>query len=94
MDDDKTDSTELIELLGDEYNDALLGCVYDEDGTPVPCYSSAAVMQRLVSEGYGEDEAMETVEAATQDMRLLWIHELELTPEITPDNKPHLRLVH
>jgi hypothetical protein len=51
-------------------------------------------MQRLVSEGYGEDEAMDTVEAATQGMRLLWIHELELTPEFTPDNKPHLRLVH
>jgi hypothetical protein len=94
MDDENTDSTELIELLGDEYNDALLGCVYDEEGTPVPCYSSAAVMQRLVSEGYGEDEAMDTVEAATQGMRLLWIHELELTPEFTPDNKPHLRLVH
>ena len=94
MDDENTDSTELIELLVDEYNDALLGCVYDEEGTPVPCYSSAAVMQRLVSEGYGEDEAMDTVEAATQGMRLLWIHELELTPEFTPDNKPHLRLVH
>ena len=39
-------------------------------------------------------EALETVEAATQGMRLLWIHELELTPEFTPDNKPHLRLVH
>ena len=94
MDDENQESTELIELLGDEYNDALLGCVYDEEGTPVPCYSSAAVMQRLISEGYGEDEAMETVEAATQGMRLLWIHELELEPEFTPDKKPHLRLVH
>jgi hypothetical protein len=94
MDDENQESTELIELLGDEYNDALLGCVYDEEGTPVPCYSSAAVMQRLISEGYGEDEAMETVESATQGMRLLWIHELELEPEFTPDNKPHLRLVH
>lgn len=92
--DDESEVTELIELLGDEYNEALLGCVYDEDGTPVPCYSSAAVMQRLVNEGYGEDEALEAVEAATDGMRLLWIHELELTPEFSPDNKPHLRLVH
>ena len=92
--DDESEVTELIELLGDEYNEALLGCVYDEDGTPVPCYSSAAVMQRLVNEGYEEDEALEAVEAATDGMRLLWIHELELTPEFSPDNKPHLRLVH
>ena len=92
--DDESEVTELIELLGDEYNEALLGCVYDEDGTPVPCYSSAAVMQRLVNEGYEEDEALEAVEAATDGMRLLWIHELELTPDFSPDNKPHLRLVH
>jgi hypothetical protein len=92
--DDESEVTELIELLGDEYNEALLGCVYDEDGTPVPCYSSAAVMQRLVNEGYGEDEALEAVEVATDGMRLLWIHELELSPEFSPDNKPHLRLVH
>jgi hypothetical protein len=92
--DDESEVTELIELLGDEYNEALLGCVYDEEGTPVPCYSSAAVMQRLVNEGYEEDEALEAVEAATDGMRLLWIHELELSPEFSPDNKPHLRLVH
>jgi|SaaInlStandDraft_1057018.scaffolds.fasta_scaffold518620_1 hypothetical protein len=92
--DDESEVTELIELLGDEYNEALLGCVYDEDGTPVPCYSSAAVMQRLVNEGYEEDEALEAVEAATDGMRLLWIHELELSPEFSPDSKPHLRLVH
>ena len=92
--DDESEVTELIELLGDEYNEALLGCVYDEDGTPVPCYSSAAVMQRLVNEGYGEEEALEAVEVATDGMRLLWIHELELSPEFSPDNKPHLRLVH
>ena len=94
MDDETTETTEMIELLGDEYNDALLGCVYDDEGTPIPCYSSAAVMQRLVSEGYGEDEALETVEAATHGMRLIWVHELELSPEFTPDTKPHLRLVH
>jgi len=92
--DDESEVTELIELLGDEYNEALLGCVYDEDGTPVPCYSSAAVMQRLVNEGYEEDEALEAVEAATDGMRLLWIHELELSPEFSPDSEPHLRLVH
>jgi hypothetical protein len=92
--DDESEVTELIELLGDEYNEALLGCVYDEDGTPVPCYSSAAVMQRLANEGYEEDEALEAVEVATDGMRLLWIHELELTPDFSPDNKPHLRLVH
>jgi hypothetical protein len=46
-----------IEMLAD-FDDALLGCVYAEDGTPVACYSSEVVMMRLAEEGYGEDEAL------------------------------------
>mgnify|MGYP000985781399 FL=1 len=46
MDDDT--EVEMIELLGDEYADALLGAVFEDDGTPVPCYSSAAVMDHLL----------------------------------------------
>ena len=92
MDDDDTE-VEMIELLGDEYADALLGCVFEDDGTPVPCYSSAAVMDRLLLEGHDEHSALEAVEAATLGMKMLWIHPLELEPEFTPDTKPHLTLV-
>ena len=88
------EDTEVIELLGDEFTEALLGAVYDEEGTPVPCYSSAMVMDRLLMDGHDEASALEAVEVATEGMKMLWIHPLELEPEFTPDTKPHLRLVH
>ncbi len=91
MDDD---DTEVIELLDDQFTDALLGAVYDDEGTPVPCYSSAMVMDKLLMDGHDEASALEAVEAATEGMKMLWIHPLELEPEFTPDTKPHLRLVH
>ena len=91
MDDD---DTEVIELLDDQFQDALLGAVYDDVGTPVPCYSSAMVMDKLLMDGHDEASALEAVEAATHGMKMLWIHPLELEPEFTPDTKPHLRLVH
>jgi hypothetical protein len=93
MDDDDTE-VEMIELLDDQFTDALLGAVYDEEGTPVPCYSSAMVMDKLLMDGHDEASALEAVEAATDGMKMLWIHPLELEPEFTPDTKPHLRLVH
>ena len=88
------DDTEVIELLDDQFADALLGAVYDDVGTPVPCYSSAMVMDKLLMDGHDEASALEAVEEATEGMKMLWIHPLELEPEFTPDTKPHLRLVH
>lgn len=88
------DDTEVIELLDDQFTDALLGAVYDDEGTPVPCYSSAMVMDKLLMDGHDEASALEAVEVATEGMKMLWIHPLELEPEFTPDTKPHLRLVH
>ena len=88
------EDTEVIELLDDQFTDALLGAVYDDEGTPVPCYSSAMVMDKMLLDGHDEESALEAVEAATEGMKMLWIHPLELEPEFTPDTKPHLRLVH
>jgi len=86
---------EEIELLGDEFHHALLGAVFEQDGTPVPCYSSAAIVEQLMDdEGYTEDMAVDYINEVTADSKILWIHPLELEPEFTPDNKPHLRLVH
>lgn len=82
-----------IEMLAD-FDDALLGCVYAEDGAPVACYSSEVVMKRLAEEGYGEDEALDYVEQITEGMKLIWIHPIEFEPEFTPTKSPHLRLVH
>jgi hypothetical protein len=91
MDDDT--EVEMIELLGDEYADALLGAVFEDDGTPVPCYSSAAVMDYLLLSGHDEDSALAAVEEATEGMRMIWIHPLELDVSFEVDSKPHLTLV-
>ena len=86
---------EEIELLSDEFHHALLGAVFEQDGTPVPCYSSAAIVEQLMDdEGYTEDMAVDYINEVTADSKILWIHPLELEPEFTPDSRPHLRLVH
>jgi hypothetical protein len=85
---------EEIELLGDEFHHALLGAVFEGDGTPVPCYSSAAIVEQLMSEGFTEEGAVDFINEETEGAKILWIHPLELQPEFSPDNKPHLRLVH
>lgn len=85
---------EEIELLGDEFHHALLGAVYENDGTPVPCYSSGMVVEQLMHEGYDEDSAVSYINEVTEGAKILWIHPLEIQPEFSPDNKPHLRLVH
>ena len=85
---------EEIELLGDEFHHALLGAVYEEDGTPVPCYSSGMIVDQLINDGLSEEQAVDYINEVTDGARILWIHPLELQPEFTPDNKPHLRLVH
>ena len=88
------DEYEEIELLSDDFHHALLGAAYEDDGTPVPCYSSAMVMDRLMTEGYTEEEAVDYINAETEGAKIHWVHPLELQPEFTPDTKPHLRLVH
>ena len=85
---------EEIELLGDEFHHALLGAVFEADGTPVPCYSSGMIVDQLMLEGYDEESAVEYINEITEGAKILWIHPLELRPEFSPDNKPHLRLVH
>ena len=93
MDDDDTE-VEVIELLDDQFTEALLGCVYDDEGTPVPCYSSAAIVEQLMSEGFTEGGAVDFINEETEGAKILWIHPLEIQPEFTPDDRPHLRLVH
>ena len=86
---------EEIELLSDEFHHALLGAVFESDGTPVPCYSSAAIVEQLMDdEGFTEEMAVDYINEVTEGAKILWIHPLELQPEFSPDNKPHLRLVH
>lgn len=83
-----------VELLED-YMDALLGAVFDDEGNPVPVYSSQVVMDKLMADGLTEDQACEFIEFETEGMKLLWVHPLEIDPTFTPERKkPHLRIVH
>ena len=85
---------EEIELLGDEFHHALLGAVYEEDGTPVPCYSSGMIVDKLMADGLTEEQAVDLINIETEGAKILWIHPLEIQPDFTPSDKPHLRLVH
>ena len=84
---------EDIELLGDEFHHALVGAVYENDGTPVPCYSSGMVVEQLMSEGLTEDQAVDYINEVTEGAKILWIHPLELEPEFTEDRRPLLTIV-
>ena len=88
------DDYEEIELLGDEFHYALLGAVYEQDGTPVPCYSSGMIVDQLIKEGYTDDGALDYINEVTEGAKILWVHPLEIEPDFTPDKKPHLRIVH
>jgi hypothetical protein len=88
------DDYEEIELLGDEYHHALLGAVYEQDGTPVPCYSSGMIMDELMNQGMSEEQAVDWINVETEGAKILWVHPLEIQPDFTPDDRPHLRLVH
>ena len=90
--DDEVETEEIVLL--EEYGDCLLGCVYSDDGTPVPVYSSEGVINKLMDGGMSEPEAVEYVHFETDGMRLMWVHPIELDVQCDPDPKPHLRLVH
>jgi hypothetical protein len=87
------DDYEEIEMLGDEFHHALLGAVYEQDGAPVPCYSSGAIVDQLLTEGYTEEQAVDYINEVTEGAKILWIHPLELEPEFTEDRRPLLTIV-
>ena len=66
-----------IQLI-DGFEDCLLGCIYEEDGSPVPCYSSASVLSKLKARGMTEDEAVAELNALTAGVTMLWVHPLEI----------------
>jgi hypothetical protein len=87
------DEYEDIVLL-EEFADALVGCVYDPEGTPIPCYVAEKVWEKLAGEGFSGEEADDYIDQLTDGLRVVWIHPLDLRPDFEPDKKPHLRLVH
>jgi hypothetical protein len=74
---DEFDAEFEIQLI-DGFEDCLLGCIYQEDDTPVPCYSSAMVIAKLQSRGMTEDEAVAELNTLTAGVTMLWVHPLEI----------------
>ena len=66
-----------IQLI-DGFEDCMLGCIYQEDGIPVPCYSSALVISKLKARGMSEDEAVSELNTLTAGVTMLWVHPLEM----------------
>ncbi len=66
-----------IQLI-DGFNEALLGCIYEDDGTPLPCYSSEIVLSKLKGRGMTENEAISELPKISEGVRLLWIHPLSV----------------
>ena len=71
-----SDHDEFTIQLIDGFNEALLGCIYEDDGTPLPCYSSEIVLSRLKGQGMTESEAISELPKISEGVRLLWIHPL------------------
>ena len=73
-----SDLNEFEIQLVEGFEDCLLGCIYQEDGTPVPCYSSALVISKLKARGMSEDEAVSELNTLTAGVTMLWVHPLEM----------------
>ena len=61
-----------------EFEDALLGCVYEPNGNPVPCYDESAVIDQLEHGGMSRDEATDYLDRITEGIKVVWVRDLEL----------------
>jgi hypothetical protein len=85
---------EIFELeLIDEFAFAATKFIY-ADGGPVVCYDCDAVIAYLAELGMGYDEAIDYMEETVTGSRYVWLHDIDFDVEFTPNDKPHLRLVH
>ena len=78
-----------IELLT-EFDDCLLGAVYEADGTPVPVYDGVHAKETLVEGGMSEEEAVDYLGRLSDGMKMMWVDDIELGRR----TKPTLKLCH
>ena len=79
--------------LVEEFAFAAKKFIYAEGG-PVICYDCDAVLEKLAEDGMGYDDAIDYMEEVTEGSRFVWLHDIDFDVEMSPDPKPHLRLVH
>jgi hypothetical protein len=90
------DDKELFEIdLVPEFAFAATHFLYSEGGQVV-CYDCDAVLAYLIDEqGMTHDAAIDYMdETMAEGGRFVWIHAIDLDVDLTPDDHPHLRLVH
>ena len=86
------DDTEVIEMIED-WDYALLGG-RQEGEVMIPCYSSAAIIEQLATEGYSVEETYEYINETCDGMIIDFIHPIEYEVIFEPETSgPHLTLV-
>ena len=86
---------EIFQLdLIEEFQFAARKFTYTQEG-PVICYDIDAIIEKLMTEdGMSYDDAILYMDEAAAGSRSIWLHDIDFDVELTPDPKPHLRLVH
>lgn len=89
------DDKEVFEVdIHEEFAFAAQKFIYAEGG-PVICYDCDKVLEYLIEgQGLDYDSAINYMDEQMEGMRFVWTHDIDLDVELTPDPKPHLRLVH
>jgi hypothetical protein len=89
------DDKELFEIdLVEEFAFSVNHFIYTAEG-PVACYDCDAVLAYLITqEGMTHDAAIDYMDETMEGVRFIWIHAIDLDVDLTPDDHPHLRLVH
>lgn len=72
---------------------ALMGVVYDENGDPMPCYSSAVVIEQYLAEGFSKEEAASALFSESEGIKMMWIHPTKSADTEPPEEGATLRLI-
>ena len=75
------------------WESALIGVVFDENGDSIPCYSSAAVIEQYLTEGFSKEEAASALFSASEGIKMMWIHPATSAGAEPPEEGTSLRLV-
>ena len=88
------DDKEIFEVdLVEEFAFAAKKFIYAEGG-PVVCYDCDEVLAYLAEQGMDYDTAINYMDEQMEGARFVWLHDLDFDVTMSPDPKPHLRLVH
>ena len=75
------------------WESALMGVVFDENGDPIPCYSSARVVEQYLAEGFSKEDAASALFSASEGIKMMWIHPAKSAGAEPPQADTSLRLV-